>query len=156
MSEIAELERRITAALERIGRGLDDLAPVVVPDEPAPIPAPAPLAADLLAERAAARAETAAAAERETTLRAEIAHLTRQLDERGLDMQRMRLTVIQLRETLRSLREAQAAGLTDVTALNAAMTVELEALRVERQAELAEMDAILAELKPLTAEVQDA
>ena len=43
MQEIVELERRIAAALERIGKGLDGLsAPAAMPD-PAPGPEPAPV-----------------------------------------------------------------------------------------------------------------
>jgi len=82
--------------------------------------------------------------------------LTRQLDGHGLDMQRMRKTVIQLRETLRGLREAQVAALPDAGLVHGALIAELEALRTERHADLIEMEAIIAELKPLTAEVQDA
>jgi predicted nucleic acid-binding Zn-ribbon protein len=148
MSEIAELERRITAALERIGRGVDGLA--------ARTPAPVPVEDGASGDRAAARAEAAAASARAADLQAAVDHLTRQLDVCGLDLQRMRKVVIQLRETVRSLREAQTAGLADAGAINAALAVEVEALRLERQAELAEMEAILAALKPLAAEVQDA
>jgi glycine cleavage system regulatory protein len=72
-------------------------------------------------------------------LQTAISLLTRQLDGHGLDMQRMRKTVIQLRETLRGLREAQAAALPDAGLINAALIAELEALRTERQADLIEM-----------------
>jgi small-conductance mechanosensitive channel len=149
MSEIAELERRITAALERIGRGVDGFS-LRTP------PAPAPAGQALPEDRDVARAEAAAASAKVAELQAAVDHLTRQLDVCGLDQQRMRKVVIQLRETVRGLREAQTAGLADAGAINAALAVEVEALRLERQAELAEMDAILAALKPLTTEVQDA
>lgn len=152
MSEIAELERRIAAALERIGRGIDRTAPAAAPAD-----------TDLARERDAARlaaataqAETAGARADAARLQAAVTLLTRQLDSHGLDMQRMRKTVIQLRETLRTLREAQAAALADPGLVNTALIVELEALRSERQADLIEMEAIIAELKPLTAVVQHA
>jgi transposase-like protein len=111
---------------------------------------------DLGAERDAVLAEAAAATSRAADLQAAVDQLTRQLDVYGLDLQRMRKTVIQLRETQRALREGQAAGVADAGTLNAAMAAEIEALRLERQADLAEMEAIIAALKPLTAEVQDA
>jgi hypothetical protein len=155
MSDIAELERRITAALERIGRGIERGPGPAQPPAPGPVVPGADLAV-LIAERDAARAEAQAARDESAQLQAAISLLTRQLDGHGLDMQRMRKTVIQLRETLRGLREAQAAALPDAGLINAALIAELEALRTERQADLIEMEAIIAELKPLTAEVQDA
>jgi len=147
MSEIAELERRITAALERIGRGMDNLS-LRGPD-----PAPD---ADLVAERDAARAEALAATARAVECEAEVDRLTAELDATGLDLQRLRKTAVQLRETLAALRERQAAGLADPVLLNAAMAAEIEALQQERRAERRELEAILAALQPLVAEVQDA
>lgn len=155
MTEIAELERRITAALERIGRGIDRTAPAATPVATG-VPAPDAGLADLIAARDAAQSDAAAARAEAERLQAAVALLTRQLDAHGLDMQRMRKTVIQLRETLRGLREAQAAALADPALVNTALIAELEALRTERHADLIEMEAIIAELKPLTAEVQDA
>jgi DNA repair exonuclease SbcCD ATPase subunit len=155
MSDIAELERRITAALERIGRGIErGPGPALAPDPELLVPE-ADRAA-LIAERDAALAQAQAARDETGQLQAAVSQLTRQLDGHGLDMQRMRKTVIQLRETLRGLREAQAAALPDPGLINTALIAELEALRTERQADLIEMEAIIAELKPLTAEVQDA
>lgn len=159
MSEIAELERRITAALERIGRGLDRgferATPLALPSDPGEPAAQIGLQ-DLIAERDAARSDAAQAWAEADRLQAAVALLTRQLDAHGLDMQRMRKTVIQLRETLRGLREAQASALADPALLNTALIAELEALRSERHADLVEMEAIIAELRPLTAEVQNA
>lgn len=161
MSDIAELERRITAALERIGRGIDRTPPSATPIAPdlpiseAGLPTLDDLA-EVAAERDAALSDAAAARAEAETLQAAVTLLTRQLDSHGLDMQRMRKTVIQLRETLRGLREAQAAALADPALVNTALIAELEALRTERQADLIEMEAIIAELKPLAAEVQDA
>jgi hypothetical protein len=158
MSDIAELERRISAALERIGRGIERGL-----DRTDPSPAPpvldatvAPDIAALIAERDAALSEAQAARDEAVRLQTAVDLLTRQLDGHGLDMQRMRKTVIQLRETLRGLREAQVAALPDAGLVHSALIAELEALRTERHADLIEMEAIIAELKPLTAEVQDA
>jgi len=156
MSEIAELERRITAALERIERGIEREAPRVPSSASGGPPAPEAAMAALVAERDVALADAQAARDQSARLQAAVSLLTRQLDGHGLDMQRMRKTVIQLRETLRGLREAQAAALPDAGLVHTALIAELEALRTERHADLIEMEAIIAELKPLTAEVQDA
>jgi hypothetical protein len=98
--------------------------------------------------------------ERHTTQMAEAQgradHLARLLDEQGIEVKRMRKNVIQLRETLRAMREAQAIGLTEPHLINTAMMVELDSLRVTRQSEMLEMDEILAELKPLIGGTQDA
>jgi hypothetical protein len=153
MSDIQDLERRISAALERIGQALDSL-PAQGEDA----------AADLQAEREAT-AQLAerlrALKEREATqtaaLQEQVDRLTRQLDAQGLEVQRMRKNVISLRESLRALREAQSP---DPQLLNKAMQSELDALRATRQTEMFELDEILAELKPLiappTSEVQHA
>ncbi len=177
MQSIAELERRITSALERIGAGLDRVA-----SKPPPAPAvpttgaEALLRAELdderklttqLKERVAALTEKAARAMEkppepkpvhvpvaQAQLEARIDKMTRQLDVQGLELQRMRKITIQLRDQLARLREAAEAGLTEPHLINKAMATELEALRAARQGEIAEMDEILAELTPLIAEVQ--
>lgn len=158
MSDIAELERRITAALERIGRGIERGIERAAPQSGPEVPdeAPALRIAALMAERDAALAAAQAARDETARLQSSVDLLTRQLDGHGLDMQRMRKTVIQLRETLRGLREAQVAALPDAGLVHTALIAELEALRTERHADLMEMEAIIAELKPLTAEVQGA
>jgi predicted nucleic acid-binding Zn-ribbon protein len=180
MQNIAELERRITAALERIGMGLDRVASRPPPAPPAPAApttgAEALLRAELdeersltaqLKERIAALNERATkAAERaaevkpvhvpvaQAQLEARIDKMTRQLDVQGLELQRMRKITIQLRDQLARLREAAQAGVTEPHLINKTMLTELEALRAARQGEIAEMDEILAELTPLIAEVQ--
>ena len=63
-------------------------------------------------------------------------------------------TTGQLREALRSLREAQADGMAEGHVLNRSMVVELEALRAARAAEAAEVDEILTALDPLIAEAR--
>ncbi|HEX9858196.1 MAG TPA: hypothetical protein VGA75_07550 [Paracoccaceae bacterium] len=157
MSEIAELERRITAALERIGTGLERLSPgdAGEPDLND--------SDEMLALRAALDEEKTANAQLAERLRAvkdrdaqsvqqmqeRIEAMTRQLDVQGLEMQRMRKTTIQLRENLRALREAQAQKLADPHMVNKAMLAELEALRATRATETAELDELLAELTPL-------
>jgi hypothetical protein len=168
MQTIAELERRITAALERIGTGLDRVAA-----KPPPQPTTgqeALLRAQLdeersvtskLKDRVASLTERAAKAAEpkpvhvpaaQAQMEARIDKMTRQLDVQGLELQRMRKITIQLRDQLARLREAAAAGVTEPHLINKAMIAELEALRAARQGEIAEMDEILAELTPLIEE----
>jgi hypothetical protein len=100
------------------------------------------------------------AQEREASQAAEAAgtvdRLTRALDAQGLELQRMKKTVIQLRESLRALRGAQAEALADPNLVNKAMLTELEALRATRLTEMAQMEEILAELHPLIGDLQHA
>lgn len=179
MQDIAELERRITAALERIGAGLDR-AVAASPASPPPAPV---IAAPTTGSEALLRAEldeermmTAQLQERikvitareaalreakpaepkpvhvpvaQAQLEARIDKMTRQLDVQGLELQRMRKVTVQLREQLSRLREAAEAGSTEPHLINKAMMAELEALRAARASEIAEMDEILSELSPL-------
>lgn len=173
MVEFAELEQRIIAALARIGAGVEGLAKASATLQSAPETAPdmaahpaldaglsdeiIHLQAALEAEREARRsaeaarddAEAALAAGPGPDLGAEVARLTRQLDAQGLDTQRLRSSVAQLREELRRLREASEAGVTDAPLINRALQAELEALRAVRASETTEMADILAALGPL-------
>ncbi|PLL13330.1 hypothetical protein C0V75_08025 [Tabrizicola sp. TH137] len=172
MQDLAELERRIAAALQRIGDGVEALSM-----RPAAAPATedgtdsetetriAALEADLAAERALSASLRQRISELEdapptiadlptdvAALYARIDKMTAQLDVQGLEMQRMRKTVVQLRENLRGLRRAQVANLADPEQINRAMMAEIEAMRVSRLSEVAEMDEILSELTPLITE----
>ncbi len=170
MQDMAELERRIAAALHRIGQGIEGLtAPAAIPTTQF----------DSAAEDRIHQLQEALAAERHTVaqlrqqiedlaarepaalppppadqaeLLARIEQMTAQLDVQGLEIHRMRKTVVQLRENLRGLRRAQTANLADPEQINRAMAAELEAMRVARLSEVAEMDEILAELSPLIKE----
>lgn len=168
MQDLAELERRINAALQRIGAGLDASAVVASPqpgEAASAVAAPdmaevERLRADLDAERAQTAAlrekleATAKAAPRSlapTDPEARVEQLTRQLDVQGLELQRLRKNVVQLRENLRSLRRSATDRLPDPEQINRAMLAELESIRVTRFAEMAELDEIIAELDPLIA-----
>lgn len=164
MKELAELERRINHALDRIAQGIERIPAA----EGATVPAAdgdevAALQAALKAEKArtAQLAEKLRATPREsggnaTQLQRKIERLTGQLDVQGLELQRLKKTNAQLTETLRALRQATETGIADAGAINRALQAEVEALRAERLAEIAEMDEILAELKPLIGEAADA
>ncbi len=176
MSEIEDFQARIAAALDRIGQGVDRFRQGTSTAAPAPVqPAPAPdtgaKAAELEKLRVALAAERATNVQLTERLRAvkdrdgqtqhnleaRVDVMTRQLDVQGLEMQRLRKTTAQLRDQVRVLHEAAAAGTVDASMINKAMLVELEALRAIRASESAELDEILSELTPFVrAEVQDA
>lgn len=161
MGEIAEFERRITVALERIGTGINRLADPLTPPS-APTSAES-ASAEQAALREALAEEKTANAQLNERLRAvkeqdaakvaeheaRIEAMTRQIEAQGLETKRLRRASIQLRENLRALRSAQAESLADPHLINRAMLSELEALRATRNSETAEMDEILAQLAPL-------
>lgn len=165
MTEIAQVQARLHAALDRIGAGLVTL------EAPAPEPEVDPAAMDALqealsAERAAVAEQKDLVAELETKLTEQADVLARQerdhqiaidrlkqeLQDTEIQSARMRRTNTQLRQSIQALREAAEAGVTEPHLINQAMMSELEGLRVAREGDRAEMDAILGELKPLIEE----
>jgi len=161
MQEIAELEKRITAALERIGKGVDRLAQAPRSAPSASGGADAALRAQLEDEKALntqLQEKLRAAKERESKgdLQEKIDRLTQQLEVQGLELQRMRRTTAGLRDQLAALRAAQAEGVAEPQLINKAMAAELDALRAERLTEVAQIDEILAALDPHIAEAAHA
>ncbi len=171
MQDIVELEKRITAALERIGKGVDRLttqprasaaAAAAPPSAPsAASGADATLRAQLEEEKSLtaqlqARLRAASARESKGDLQDKVDRLTQELDVKGLELQRMRRVNASLREQLEALRTAAAAGTADPHLINKAMATELEALRATRLTEIAEMDEILAALEPHLTEAGNA
>jgi chromosome segregation ATPase len=162
MQDITELEKRITAALERIGKGVDRLASQPrAPSAPATPASDAALRAQLEEEKSLtaqlqARLRAASAREAKGDLQEKVDRLTQELDVKGLELQRMRRVNASLREQLEALRTAAAAGTTEPQLINKAMQTELEALRATRLTEIAEMDEILAALEPHLTEAGNA
>ncbi|MDH5528988.1 MAG: hypothetical protein OEY05_03035 [Paracoccaceae bacterium] len=164
MNDIAELERRISAALERIGQNIDGLPAGQIA---APSPASAEsskVEAELQEALEAERSANAQLTERVraikekqenmvSALEKKVARLTQQLDAAGAEAQRQRRLNAELTETNRALSEAARSGITEPHLINKSMLTELEALRAARAAELAEMEEIISELKPLIGEV---
>ncbi|SEO28573.1 hypothetical protein SAMN04490248_103163 [Salinihabitans flavidus] len=155
MSELSELEGRLTAAMERIGRGMETLqeARSADPDE----------LAQLRAALEDERLVSAQLEERVKTLHArqasEIEELQARADkQRGaiqtLDarLQRLRKANQQMREVNQALREAKESEGADPHLINKSMLAELEALRATQEADRAEADLILAAMRPLLAE----
>jgi chromosome segregation ATPase len=162
MQDITELEKRITAALERIGKGVDRLSSQPRAAGGAPPPTvDATLRAQLEEEKSLtaqlqARLRAASAREAKGDLQEKLDRLTQELDVKGLELQRMRRVNASLREQLEALRTAAAAGVTDPGLINKAMATELETLRATRLTEIAEMDEILAALEPHLTEAGNA
>ncbi len=146
MSDISELERRISYALERISTAASRLHAGGGED----------LSAALEAEREAnaqLEARVAAIKERQETqvaaLEAEARDLRAALAEKDGQLERMREVNANLRSSNTALREANAEGLADAGLVNAAMSAEIDALRALTEASRAEIDAVLSQLEPL-------
>ncbi|MCX7287521.1 MAG: hypothetical protein NTW20_08155 [Rhodobacterales bacterium] len=160
MKEISELEKRITSALERIGKGIDRASMASRPVPPAslaPQAAEAALRAQLEEEKSLNaqlqdRLRAAKGRESPGELQEKVDRLTRQLDVQGLELQRMRRTSVALSDQIAALRQAQAAGVVEPQLINRTLQTELDALRALRLSEVAEMDEILAALAPHIAE----
>ncbi|NNE82015.1 MAG: hypothetical protein HKN18_17235 [Silicimonas sp.] len=152
MSDIAEYERRITAALDRAAQAMDQLGAGGDGDTSA-------LAAELEAERVANQQleerVRAIKEKQETTvagLEADVARLREALEARDKEVQQMRAVNAELRASNGALREANAQGIGEPDLVNASMITELESLRTQRAAERAEIEDILATLDPILKE----
>ncbi len=152
MSEIADYERRITAALDRAQQALEQLSAGESGDTAA-------LTAELEAERVANQQleerVRAIKEKQETTvagLEAEVARLKEALKTRDSEVQSMRQVNEALRGSNETLRKANAKGVAEPDLVNAAMVTELESLRTAREADRAEIESILATLEPVLKE----
>lgn len=148
MSEIEELQRRINAALDRIGRGLE--AGAAATADPAELAeakqalADEKLANEQLEERVKTLRDKRNALEEELeALREQNAQALSRLDG---ELQSLRRANQQLRDNNVALREANAAGVGEAHLINKSMMAELESLRANRAADRAETSAILSEL----------
>ncbi len=146
MSEISVLEGRITAALDRIRRGIEAQG------------GPDPELAAALAQERAAKDELAAQLQAQGAQNANVASLTAALEAQQLQMQkldaelqRLRASNAQMREMNTQLREAVTSGLASEL-LDQAVAAEIAALQAQRSADAAELEAILAALKPVIEE----
>lgn len=88
-------------------------------------------------------------------LQTELAHQAEQAARLDMEMQRLRATNDQLRETSAALRAVNEAGVGEPSLINRAMLAELEALRATRAVEAAEAGAILSRLEPLLASARN-
>jgi membrane protein involved in colicin uptake len=166
MSDITELERRITAALERIGQGTEALAAAAQAgaaedqtETAADAEALATALAALEAEREASaklEARVKAIGEKQdkqvAQLEARVTKLTARAEATEGEIERLRRVNAQLRANNKALREANAKGLGDGELINTSMKAELDALRAVRDTDRSELDEILGMLAPLVAE----
>lgn len=158
--EIAELERRITAALERIGRGVESYG-IQAPPDMAGADSVSTLTEALDEERMANAQLTERlrmikdkdAAEK-TALSHERDALQTQLDAQTEQMTRLRASLDQVNGELADLRDMAERGMVEPEHINRAMLAELEALRSARAFEAAEIADIAAALTPLIEEAR--
>lgn len=173
MSQIEDLQGRITAAMERIGVGVTALseqsgtgqgeaekvdALTMALDEEK-------LANAQLQERLgklkSKHADEIDALRRELDKSAELDALRADSEAQSvamarldMDVQRLRLANDQLRESNSALRQANEQGVGEPHLINKAMLAELEGLRAARATDAAEASAVLAKLEPLLANAE--
>jgi len=146
MKDMSELERRISAALDRISTHVATFqraAPVAEPVRAAPN-GDLPRAAELKAELDAERAVTAQLEERVRAIKERQDTKVASLET---DLAAARNRIAALEEALEDARDGAEAPADD-----SALLAELDALRAERAAERAELADLLAELKPIVEE----
>lgn len=152
MSDIAELEKRINAALERIGAAVE----ASTANGGADVGQLEALREQLDEEKTA----NAQLKERVRKLKDRQADGLTQLEERikslgaraadqEIEIARLKQINGQLRDSNRRLREANSAGLAEPHLINSSMQNELESLRITYENQKSELDALLSELKPV-------
>lgn len=155
MSDISDLETRITTALERINAGLDKLTDQPVADTDA--------VDQLTRQLEDERTANAQLTERLSVLKTqitekvdivegELARLQEQLAQAEATADALRQANQELRNSNDALREAAKSGLVDASLINDGMTAELAALNAAQQANRVELDAVLTELNAMTAQ----
>ena len=156
MDSIAELERRITAALERISAGVERQMAAPVAPAPGAMAELDRLREELDEERMANAQLTERLkvqrerAERSTIeLRAEVERLNAEVDAQALAMQRLVAAATLAREELRRFREAAEGEGVDAALVNSAMAIELEALHATHAADSADLAELVAALTPI-------
>ena len=159
MSDISELEQRMTAALDRIRRSVEmPRAPVAADAAPVDVDTDAvdALASQLDEEKTAnAQLEERVKALKErqdgniTKLQGRLDRHRSKGEVLDRDLQRLRQTNAELRDINAQLRAALEAGVSEPHLINKAMMAELDALRANRAADASEVDAVLAQLTPM-------
>lgn len=149
MSDIDELQRRITAAMDRVAAGLEGLSARAAGPDPEMVQAldeertaNAQLSERVRSLKTRSDAETAA-------LRSQVDEAQARIAQLDVELQRVRRANGQLSDACAALQEANAEGVGDAHLINKAMLAELEGLRAARAADVAETSAILAALGPL-------
>jgi uncharacterized protein (DUF885 family) len=168
MSDIIELEARITSALGRIRRQVEAMGPALAAAaEPASVePTVGVDAESVPALRSKLEEERVVNAQLEERVRAlkerqdtRLAQLELQVDqsrarmiEMDKELQRLQQINAELRAVASEMRLALAEGVAEPELVNKAAMAEIEALNASKAADRAEVAAVLAELKPLVEE----
>lgn len=149
MSDIEELQRRITAAMDRIAAGVEPLSVDTGADNAELIQAleGEKLASAQLGERVRAITERHDAELGDLKSASEAA--SERMSALDLELQRLRQANDALRQSNQDLRAANEAGVGEPDLINQAMVAELEALRAARAADVSETSAIIQALTPL-------
>lgn len=160
MSDIAALEGRITAALDRIREGMARQQSLLISEDPSDAES---LRAQLKEERIAnAQLENRVSAlkvRQDGTIsdfEGRVASHATVLAAMEAEVHRLRVANAELLDVTAQLRVAAVDGITAPELLNRATLAEVEALQAQRASEATEMDAIISSLKPLIEEVYDA
>lgn len=148
MSEIEELQGRIAAALDRIGKGLESRGSGGGDAGEAETLRQELADEKLAAEQLKERVKRLRARREELEAQIEAAEASAAAWFKALDaeLQSLRAANAQLRENNAALREANEAGVAEPHLINKAMMAELEGLRAARAADRAEAETLLAEL----------
>lgn len=160
MAELAELEKRIAEAIERIRTGIEGLQPASDTDM-----VPAEEADALASQLSAVTSDLSDATEALEAERARVAVLERQLAEAQAasqtpdlsedlaateaELRTLRGAVHELQTANAELRQTALSGVTDPDLINRSLAADLEAVQLARLAELRDIDAILASLDPI-------
>lgn len=147
MHEIGELQRRISAALDRIGTGVQAM------DAPATASRSGAETGDVEAALEDERRGVAELRDQLEKMEAShgraLAEAQALLSEVEKDRDRLKAANEALGEAVGSLRDANASGLSDAELINNAAVAELEALKVVRASDRAELDALIRLLTPV-------
>lgn len=168
MSDIIELEARITTALGRIRRQVEAMGPALAAAaEVAAVETTAEADAESVpALQSKLEEERVVNAQLEERVRAlkerqdtRLAQLETQVDqsrarmiEMDKELQRLQQINAELRAVASEMRLALADGVAEPELVNKAAMAEIDALNASRAADRAEVAAVLAELKPLVEE----
>lgn len=155
MSDLTDLESRISAALDRVARASERLVATAPESDIDP---------DMVARlKEALEAEKTANAQLEERVRAIRERQDAQVEAVGeragqaeAEIARLRHVIENLRKNNQALRDAAADGMVDPSLINSALLSELEALRALRESDRAELDGIIAELSPIAQEAANA
>jgi chromosome segregation ATPase len=164
MQDIADLERRITVALERIDRGVAGLVAPSLQDAPSAMLPESDFATlnEALDEERALNAQLSErlrvvndkAQSEKTALLAEISDLNAQLSDQSAELGQLREALASLTEDMDALRGMAEGNVIEPEQINHALQTELAQLQASRAAEAAELASIINALTPLVAEAE--